>query len=445
MKKSLKVLCFVLLAIVALLIIAAIVISLFGDDDLKNNIESEGTKALNVGTWIFNKIVDFIIFCGRPVWNAYIKIFYKVGPMFVTGLWYEVVVKVAGVLGLLILVTGIFRFVVTQSRDDATGSTPSIVYLVGFIWLLFCAIVVALLVGAFVVFGGGTSGTPDPNLSDPNSATFKAIDKRTDGVASTVSMAVKAVNDAPRFTSTPVMTATVGALYTYDVDATDPYAEDTLDYSLTIKPTGMTKDTATGLIQWTPTSEQAGANDVVVKVADNRSVPASEIQSFTITASLPSTPVITAFIIADDSEQKVKKILLLADKSDVVQTSDDSRGEIDSGLYTSYDFSDVSIPAGSEIASVIVYVEHFEQEGFPDGKLQWNAGTGWPSKPMVWTSINAPVHEEELNEATDLWDVTSFVDTPEKVNSFQLQVKNNNDIAKRKTLVDYIYVVVEWY
>jgi len=55
------------------------------------------------------------------------------------------------------------------------------------------------------------------------------------------------------------------------------------------------------------------------------------------------------------------------------------------------------------------------------------------------------VHEEELNEATDLWDVTSFVDTPEKVNSFQLQVKNNNDIAKRKTLVDYIYVVVEWY
>ncbi len=126
-------------------------------------------------------------------------------------------------------------------------------------------------------------------------------------------------------------------------------------------------------------------------------------------------------------------------------TSDDSRREIDSGLYTSYDFSDVSIPAGAEIASVIVYVEHFEQEGFPDGKLQWNAGTGWPSNPVVWASMNAPVHEGELNEATDLWDVTSFVDTPEKVNSLQLQVKNNDNIAKRKTLVDYIYVVVEWY
>jgi len=321
MKKSFKVLCFVLPAIVALLIIAAIVISLFADDDLKNTIESAGTNTLNVGAWIFNKIVDFIIFCGRPVWNAYIKIIYKVGPMFVTGLWYEVVVKVAGVLGLLILVTGILRFVVTQSRDDATGSAPGIVYLVGYIWLLFCAIVVASLVGAFVVFGGGTSGTPDPNLSDPNSSTFKAIDKRTKGAAVTMSMAVKTVNNAPTFTSTPVTTAIVGALYTYDVNATDPDARDTLAYSLTIKPTGMTIDTATGLIQWTPTSEQAGINDVVVKVADNRSVPASEIQSFTITIDLPSTPAITALTIADDSEQKVKKILLLADKSDVVQTS----------------------------------------------------------------------------------------------------------------------------
>jgi len=445
MKKSLNVLCFVLPAIVALLIIAAIVISLFADDDLKNTIESAGTKALNVGAWVFNKIIDFIIFCGRPVWNAYITIIYKVGPMFVTGLWYEVVVKVAGVLGLLILVTSILRFVVTQSRDDVTGSAPGIVYLIGLIWLLFCAIVVASLVGAFVVFGGGTSDTPDPNLSEPNSSTFKAIDKKTDGAAATVSMAVKTVNDAPRFTSTPVTTAIVGVLYTYDVNATDPDAGDTLAYSLTIKPTGMTIDTATGLIQWTPTSEQAGANDVVVKVADNGSVPASETQSFTITASLPSTPVITAFTIADDSKQKVKIILSLAGKSDVVQAGDDSRGEIDSGLYTSYDFSDISIPAGAEIVSVVVYVEHFEQKGFPDGKLQWTAGTDWPSNPVVWASMNAPVHEGELNETTDLWDVTSFVDAPEKVNSLQLQIKNNNEIVKRKTLVDYIYVVVEWY
>ena len=514
MKKSLKVLCFVLPTIVALLIIAAIVISLFADDDLKNTIESAGTKALNIGAWIFNKILDFIIFCGRPVWNAYIEIIHKVGPLLVTGVWYEVVVKVAGVLGLLILVTGIFRFVVIQSHDDATGSAPGIVYLVGLIWLLFCAIAVVSLVAAFVVFKvsdkktdgaaatvsmavkavntaptanndnvttqenepvsvtlagndpdgdslsysvvkgpshGRLSGTapklkysPTANFNGSDSFTFKVSDKKTDSAAATVSITVKAVNDALRFTS-PITTATVDALYTYDIDAMDPDAGDTLTYSLTIKPTGMTIDAATGLIQWTPMSDQAGANDVAVKVADNGSVPASETQSFTITTALPSTPVITAWTIADDSEQKVKKILSLAGKSDVVQASDDIRGEIDSDLYTSYDFSDISIPAGAEIVSVVVYVEHFEQEGFPDGKLRWIVGTNRPSKPVVWTSINAPVYEGELNEATDLWDVTSFVDTPEKVNSLQLQVKNNDDIAKRKTLEDYIYAVVEWY
>jgi hypothetical protein len=55
------------------------------------------------------------------------------------------------------------------------------------------------------------------------------------------------------------------------------------------------------------------------------------------------------------------------------------------------------------------------------------------------------VYAGEPNESTDLWDVTSFVDTPEKVNSFQFQVKNNDDVATSKTSVDYIYAVVEWH
>jgi hypothetical protein len=139
------------------------------------------------------------------------------------------------------------------------------------------------------------------------------------------------------------------------------------------------------------------------------------------------------------------KILSVADKSIVVQASDNDRRETDSGLYTSYDFSNVYIPEGAKISSVVVYVEHFEQEEFPEGKLQWTAGTGWPNNPMAWASINAPVYSGETNESTDLWDVTSFVDTPEKVNSLQFRVTNNDDVAKRKTSVDYIYAVVEWH
>jgi hypothetical protein len=286
------------------------------------------------------------------------------------------------------------------------------------------------------------SYSPKANFCGTDSFTYTVSDGKGGTDTATVNVKVKAVNDAPTFTSTPVTTATAGALYTYDVNATDPDAGDTLAYSLTIKPTGMTIDAATGLIQWTPTSVQAGANDVAVRVADSGSAPASNTQPFTITAGLASIPATTAPSAADDSERKGRKILSV--ENDAVQASDDNWRETSSGLYTSYNFSDISIPEGAVIASVVVYVEHFEQEQFPEGKLQWAAGTGWPSEPIVWASINAPVYEGEPNEAIDLWDLTSFVDTPEKVNSLQLQVKNNDDVAKKKTLVDYIYAVVEW-
>lgn len=286
---------------------------------------------------------------------------------------------------------------------------------------------------------------PNENFSGIDSFTYTISDGKGRTDTAKVNVKVKAVNNAPRFTSTPITKATVGALYTYNVNAKDTDEGDKLTYSLTVKPTGMTIDAATGLLRWTPTGDQAGANDVVVEVTDDSNVPASKAQSFTITAEPASTPATNAPTTEDKPDQNGKKKLLVSCKSNVVQASDDNRGETDSGLSTSYNFSNASIPAGASIASVVVYVEHFEQEQFPEGQLQWFVGTGWPSEPMVWASINAPVYEGEPNEATDLWDVTSFVDTPEKVNSLQLQVKNNSHVTERKTLVDHIYAIVEWY
>jgi hypothetical protein len=89
-------------------------------------------------------------------------------------------------------------------------------------------------------------------------------------------------------------------------------------------------------------------------------------------------------------------------------------------------------------------VEHFEEERFVLGKMQWRVGTGWPNDPTVWVSANAPIRKGQKNESVDSWDITSFVNTPEKVGSLQLQI-TNNDIAFRKmTLVDNVYAVVEW-
>ena len=64
-------------------------------------------------------------------------------------------------------------------------------------------------------------------------------------------------NQAPGIVSTPVVNATADQLYTYDVDANDPDG-DTLTFSLDAAPAGMSIDTASGLIQWTPDAAQVG-------------------------------------------------------------------------------------------------------------------------------------------------------------------------------------------
>jgi len=85
-------------------------------------------------------------------------------------------------------------------------------------------------------------------------------------------------NSSPIIESDPVTTAKEGGIYTYDVEATDPN-EDTLTYSLTVSPTGMTINSTTGVISWTPTESQIGENEVVVEVSDGSR---STIQEFTI-------------------------------------------------------------------------------------------------------------------------------------------------------------------
>ena len=85
-------------------------------------------------------------------------------------------------------------------------------------------------------------------------------------------------NHAPTITSTPITVATVNLLYTYDVNATDSDGN-TLIYSLTTKPAGMTIDSTTGEISWTPTIAQIGDTDVEVKVSDGK---LSDSQAFVV-------------------------------------------------------------------------------------------------------------------------------------------------------------------
>lgn len=86
-------------------------------------------------------------------------------------------------------------------------------------------------------------------------------------------------NSAPVIESNAITTAKEGALYTYEVEATDPDGDE-LEFALLIHPTGMTISSSTGVINWTPTEAQIGENEVEIEVSD---LYRSTSQSFTIT------------------------------------------------------------------------------------------------------------------------------------------------------------------
>jgi len=50
----------------------------------------------------------------------------------------------------------------------------------------------------------------------------------------------------------------------------------------------------------------------------------------------------------------------------------------------------------------------------------------------------------EGTESTDSWDVTIFVDTPQKVDLMELLIENKNNSSGKKSMVNYIEVVVTW-
>ncbi|MHC4439519.1 MAG: cadherin-like domain-containing protein [Planctomycetota bacterium] len=286
---------------------------------------------------------------------------------------------------------------------------------------------------------------PSRNFSGNDSFTYTLSDSKDGTDTATVNVTVSAVNDAPSITSKPVKTARVWAPYTYNVIAKDPDPGDKLICLLDKKPDGMTVNQTTGLIEWTPTRSQAGTHEVTVRVADNYKTRAMDTQSFTITVTSLDSPLKNTLTVTDCFNQKGKEKASAKDRIPVILSSDDDRLQTPPHSYTCYRFTDPSIPDGAAIVSVVVHIEHFEDQSFAKGKLNWSVGTGWPSRPDVWASIEAPVRQGQSSEATDSWDVTSAVDTAEKVNSLQVHIQNNDAAGPRKTSVDYIYAVVEWY
>jgi len=170
------------------------------------------------------------------------------------------------------------------SEIEAAADTPPVVHTIPYQWLV---------VGVPFTYAVQATGDPPPEFSFTYPPRGMRIDRFTGLISWTPAadqtgafeVTIWVINsvggDATRFrgtvTSEPVyppeispipgQIATVEQAWSYQVEAT---GTPTLSYSLTVKPSGMTIDSATGVITWSPRIGQAGSQQVTVKVSSFR-------------------------------------------------------------------------------------------------------------------------------------------------------------------------------
>ena len=110
--------------------------------------------------------------------------------------------------------------------------------------------------------------TPIANFNGSDSFTFTVSDGLATSVA-TINLTVQAVNDAPELMSDAITSGIENTAYVYDVNATDADG-DSITYSLTTAPTGMTINDTTGVVNWLPGYDAAGTHTVQISISDDQ-------------------------------------------------------------------------------------------------------------------------------------------------------------------------------
>jgi choice-of-anchor A domain-containing protein len=123
--------------------------------------------------------------------------------------------------------------------------------------------------GAVIDQSGVATWTPQVDQLGANDFVIEVRDDRGGWARQSFSVYVNdaAVNSPPEILSTPPLTAVVGGLYSYQVDAVDPDG-DVLEYVLPVGPSGAVIGSADGLLTWTPDESQLGENDFEIHVLD---------------------------------------------------------------------------------------------------------------------------------------------------------------------------------
>jgi N-acetylneuraminic acid mutarotase len=126
---------------------------------------------------------------------------------------------------------------------------------------------------------------------------FDANGKPTAAVS--ISQELSNPDAAPSITSVANTAASWGNLYHYQVLSTgNPQAT----YSLTTAPSGMTVNSSTGLISWTPSSSQLGSFSVTVQAGN---FAGNTSQSYTVTVSNPKPTIPTGFGVIAEGDDSI--------------------------------------------------------------------------------------------------------------------------------------------
>ncbi len=155
--------------------------------------------------------------------------------------------------------------------------------------------------------------TPEVSQVGNHPIDIRLLDSRGAFTGQAFEIDVRGVNTPPIITSPPITAAAVDKPYEYQVIARDA-ENDVLTYSLTgAVPEGMTINSATGLISWTPKNSQVGLENVSVLVSDSLGAIASQDYGIiveSVAANLP--PAITSVPIYGAAAGEVYSYMLEA-------------------------------------------------------------------------------------------------------------------------------------
>ena len=131
---------------------------------------------------------------------------------------------------------------------------------------------------------------PDERVEELDQFTYTAHNGQLPSNVATVTIDILPPNMAPRILSAAPGSASPGIEYLYAVRAVDPDAGEQIVFSLPVAPAGMTVDSSTGLVRWTPPLGAGGTVMAVVKATDSQGQSSSQSFSIALAAavSVPS-------------------------------------------------------------------------------------------------------------------------------------------------------------